>query len=88
MPVNKLPIDDVVDKIKKLLPEDMLHVREEITRNIKATLSASLKDMDLVTREEFDVQARLLAKTRARLEELEAILQRLEQQQDPEQPGK
>ncbi len=34
MPVNKLPIDDVVDKIKKLLPEDMLHVREEITRNI------------------------------------------------------
>lgn len=76
--LNKLQIDEVVEKVRNLLPDDANRVRDEINQKLKATLTASLKNMDLVTREEFDIQARLLAKTRARLEELQSRIDELE----------
>ncbi|MCG8324040.1 MAG: accessory factor UbiK family protein [Thiotrichales bacterium] len=78
MNVDKLQIDEVVDTIRKLLPEDAGMVRNEIQQKIKTALIAGLKNMDLVTREEFDIQARLLARTRAKLDELEAQVENLE----------
>ncbi|MGC8011168.1 accessory factor UbiK family protein [Salmonella enterica] len=50
-------------------------------KNVKAMLSQGFAKLDLVTREEFDVQAQVLAKTRARLEALEARVAELEAQQ-------
>ena len=50
----------------------------DVEKNLKAGLSAWLARLDLVTREEFDVQAQALAHTRARMQELEARLARLE----------
>ncbi|GAA5232834.1 accessory factor UbiK family protein [Verticiella sediminum] len=50
----------------------------DVQRNVKAMMTDAFGRLDLVTREEFDVQAELLARTRARVEALETRLQRLE----------
>jgi BMFP domain-containing protein YqiC len=51
---------------------------KDIERNVKAMMTQGFSKLDLVTREEFDVQAQVLAKTRARLELLETRLAELE----------
>lgn len=50
----------------------------DLERNARAMLSAGFARLDLVTREEFDVQSRVLARTREKLAELEARIARLE----------
>ncbi|KWE58183.1 phosphoheptose isomerase [Burkholderia ubonensis] len=52
---------------------------KDIERNVKAMLSQGFSRLDLVTREEFDTQAQVLARTRVRLEELEKRVAELEQ---------
>ncbi|RJG04823.1 accessory factor UbiK family protein [Noviherbaspirillum cavernae] len=53
---------------------------KDLEKNVKAMLSQGFSKLDLVTREEFDVQSQVLAKTRAKLEELEARVAELEAQ--------
>lgn len=50
----------------------------DMEKNLRASLAAWLSRLDLVTREEFDVQAQVLARTREKLAELEARLSTLE----------
>jgi BMFP domain-containing protein YqiC len=52
---------------------------KDVERNVKAMLSQGFSKLDLVTREEFDTQAQVLMRTRARLEELERRVAELEQ---------
>lgn len=70
--------DEVIKQFTQLLPDDLKQAKQDIEKNMKAALSATLARMDLVTREEFDVQSELLARTRALLQDLEARLARLE----------
>ena len=51
---------------------------KDIEKNVKAMMTQGFSRLDLVTREEFDVQAQVLAKTRAKLEALEARVAELE----------
>lgn len=51
---------------------------KDIERNVKAMMTQGFSKLDLVTREEFDIQAQVLAKTRAKLEALEARVVALE----------
>lgn len=53
---------------------------KDIEKNVKAMLSSGFSKLDLVTREEFDVQAQVLATTRAKLEALETRVTELEAQ--------
>lgn len=55
----------------------------DLEKTLKATLTALFAKLDLVTREEFDVQAQVLARTREKLVELEARLARLEGKPGP-----
>lgn len=57
----------------------------DMEKNLKASLSAWLSKLDLVSREEFDVQAQVLARTREKLAELEARLAGLERTSNGEQ---
>ncbi len=75
-------IDEVIKQFTRLLPDDLQQARQDIEKNMKAALSASLARMDLVTRQEFDVQSELLAKTRSLLQDLEAKVARLEAEQE------
>ncbi len=60
------------------LPADTRQLTHDVQKNIRAAISAALARLDLVTREEFDVQAALLARTRTRLEEMEERVAKLE----------
>lgn len=51
---------------------------KDIEKNVKAMMTQGFSKLDLVTREEFDVQAQVLAKTRAKLEALELRMTELE----------
>jgi len=51
---------------------------KDIERNVKAMVTQGFSKLDLVTREEFDIQAQVLARTRAKLEALEARVAELE----------
>jgi BMFP domain-containing protein YqiC len=55
---------------------------KDLERNLKAALSAFFSRLDLVTREEFDVQREVLLRTREKLEQLEAKVAELERQRD------
>ena len=60
---------------------------KDLEKNVKAMLSQGFSRLDLVTREEFDVQAQVLAKTRAKVDALEARLAELEALSRDRQPG-
>lgn len=74
-------VEDVVSKIGDLIPQDLKTMRAEFHTNAKAVLVAGLKKMDLVTREEFDVQKAVLAKTREKLKMLETELKNIQSKQ-------
>ena len=73
-------IEAIAERIAGLLPEDARVLRDEFKSNIRPLLEAALNRMDLVTRDEFDAQTRVLERTRTKLEQLERELGRLESQ--------
>ncbi|MCW8923359.1 MAG: accessory factor UbiK family protein [Gammaproteobacteria bacterium] len=75
---NKYTFDDLAKKITGLLPGNVQQIQQDLETNIKALLQSSLSKMNLVTREEFDVQSALLARTREKLEQLEKQLAEIE----------
>lgn len=70
-------INDMQNKIHQVLENSPA---KDIEKNLKAMMSQGFAKFDLVTREEFDVQAQVLANTRAKLEALEAQVALLEAQ--------
>ena len=75
MALKPPPIGDVLRQINELLGDSAL--RHEADRNARALLQSALRRLDVVSREEFDTQAEILARTQARVEELEALLDTL-----------
>jgi hypothetical protein len=75
----KNTFDDLAKKITDLLPDNVLQLRKDLEANIRVLLQNALSKMNLVTREEFDVQAALLARTREKLDKLDKLLRELEQ---------
>jgi len=53
----------------------------DLENNLKAIIQAAFEKLDLVSREEFDIQQRLLLQTRMKLDELESLIKTLEQNQ-------
>ena len=80
--IKQEKIDNFFQEFTKLLPDDLRDFKQDIDRNLKAALNASFARMDLVTREEFDIQTALLSKTRTLVEELEQKLNKLENKQE------
>lgn len=68
-------IDELGARIREVLAASPA---QDLERNLKAMLAAGLARLDLVTREEYDAQTRVLERTRARLAELEARLDAIE----------
>ncbi len=69
--INKDTINDITATIKSLLPTDLKSFRDDFSENVKIILQNKLHALNLVTREEFDVQVALLQKSQAKLELLE-----------------
>jgi BMFP domain-containing protein YqiC len=76
--MDSLRIDELARRLLEQLPPALGAVREDLEAGFRAVLRERLAGLDLVTRDEFDAQTRVLARTRARLEALEARLAALE----------
>ena len=76
--INPKTLDEISKHIDDALPEGLVQLRQDVKQNLRAGLEAALSRADLVTREEFDVQAAVLARTREKLTALEETVARLE----------
>ena len=78
-------IDELARRVSEMVPPGLRDAGDELQANVKATLQAGLAKLDLVTREEFEVQRAVLLRTREKLDALERALQELEARRTP--PG-
>ncbi|AXA84884.1 hypothetical protein DCD74_09500 [Lysobacter oculi] len=76
--IDLAQLDDLARRLGGLLPPSLREGREELQENFKSVLQAGLARLDLVTREEFEVQRAVLLKTREKLEALERSVAELE----------
>ena len=76
--MNDKFIDDLAGKLAASVPEGIRALREDLETNFRSVLDNGLNRLDLVTREEFEVQEAVLARTRAKLDALEKRLAELE----------
>lgn len=72
------PIDNLVNEILNRLPQGSDVLREDLNNNLRTAILAAMKKLNLVTRDEFDAQRAVLEKTREKLNELDAIVRKLE----------
>ena len=72
-------IDDLARRLAGSVPESVVALRRDLEQNFKGVLQGQLARLELVTREEFDVQAAVLKRTRAKLAALEKRLAELEE---------
>ena len=85
--IDLAQLDDLARRLGGLLPPSLREGSEELQENFKSVLQAGLSRLDLVTREEFEVQRAVLLKTREKLEALERSVAELEAERSPGQPG-
>ena len=78
--ISSEKFDALIGRIMSSLPRDVTLAKQDLEKNLKAAISAGLSKMELVTREEYDVQVALLQRTREKLETLERKLADLEEQ--------
>lgn len=76
-------LDDLSRRLVDSLPPGVRQVQDDLQKTFSAVLQSTLSRMNLVTREEFDVQAGVLARTREKLEALERLVADLEAQAKP-----
>ncbi len=80
-------LDDLAENLGKLLPPGVAELKSDFEQNAKAAVQSALGNLDLVTREEFDVQSQVLTKTRQRVQALEDRLAQLENMGNETQVG-
>lgn len=71
-------IDELAKQLAAAVPKNLRALGEDLEKNFRSLLVSGFERMDLVTREEFDLQAAVLERTREKLEQLEARLSELE----------
>jgi len=76
--MDKQDIDQIALRLVSLVPPGLAQVQQDLRANFRDVLAQGLRRLDLVTREEFDVQVQVLARTRARVDELEQRVAELE----------
>lgn len=77
-------LEDLAAKLGQVIPPSLKSLRHELEDNFRAVLRANLDKFDLVSRERFDLQADLLARTQAKLALLEKRLKALEKAAEPD----
>ena len=80
-------IDDIARKLFESVPPALRTVQKDLETNFLAVLRSGLSKLDVVSREEFDTQMKVLERTRARLEQLEAKVAEMEAARAPGAAG-
>ena len=71
-------IDDIANRLASAIPPGLNNLKDDLEKTFQAVLQGALGKLDLVTREEFEVQKMVLAKTRSKLEDLERRVSEME----------
>ncbi len=77
--IDSTLLDDLAKRVTAVLPDGLQTLHADIQKNIRSILEAGLGHLELVSREEFELQSALLARSREKLEQLEQRLAELEQ---------
>ncbi|GBE10881.1 membrane fusogenic activity [bacterium BMS3Bbin12] len=80
-------LDDLARRLAEAVPPAVRGFQEDLQKNLRAGLQAAFARLDLVPRQEFDVQSDVLARTREKLEALEARVAELERRGQEPPPG-
>jgi BMFP domain-containing protein YqiC len=75
--MDKNLLDNLATRLADAVPDDLNNLRDDLRKNFHAVLQSALGNLDLVSREEFDVQRKVLERTRNKLENLERELEEL-----------
>ena len=76
--INVQSIDELAQRLAALIPPNLEQARQDVAATFRSALQSGLRQLDLVTREEFDVQRCVLLRTREKIEELEQQVLALE----------
>ncbi|HWG70801.1 MAG TPA: accessory factor UbiK family protein [Steroidobacteraceae bacterium] len=82
--MNSSSLDDLARRLADSVPEPVRAFGRDLEGNFKAVLQAQLAKLNLVNRQEFDVQAAILERTQAKLTAMEARLKELEARLTPQ----
>ena len=77
--MNEKTLQDLVRKLADAVPDGLQSVRSDLEKNFRSVLQSGFDKLELVTREEFEVQEAVLQRTREKLEALEERLKELEE---------
>ena len=80
-------LDELARRLAAAVPPGARAIGEDLEKSFRAMLQSAFAQLDLVTREEFDAQSRVLARTRELLERLEGRVARLEEAAGLREPG-
>lgn len=72
--------DALSKKLTDVVPDSLRDVKKDLEKNFRSVLQSAFSKLDLVTRDEFDVQTKVLSKTRLKLEELAEQVAKLEEE--------
>jgi len=75
---TRFSLDELARQLVESVPQNLKVLGQDLERNFKTLLQSGLERMELVTREEFDLQRAVLDRTRAKLEQMESRLGELE----------
>src|ERR1700724_4517738 len=82
--LNSSGLDELARRLAESVPESVRAFGRDLEGNFKAVLQAQLSKLDLVSRQEFDVQAAILERTQAKLTAMEARLKEIEARLTPQ----
>ena len=82
--INSSGLDELARRLAESVPESVRAFGRDLEGNFKAVLQAQLSKLDLVSRQEFDVQAAILERTQTKLTAMEARLKELEARLTPQ----
>jgi BMFP domain-containing protein YqiC len=85
--MDNFRIDEIAKRLLESVPPALRSMQQDLESNFRAVLRSSLGKLDLVTRDEFDTQTRVLERTRTRLEQLESQVKALEAALGGASPG-
>jgi len=75
--IDSQQINSIADKISSLLPPGFEKIKDDVEGKMREVLMQQLSKLELVTREEFDIQTKVLARTRAKLDALEKRIEEM-----------
>lgn len=76
--IDSKKINDMVSKLADAIPPGVKQIPGDVEKSFKTIVKSGLSKMDMVSREEFDAQAKVLARTRKKLEQLEKRMKEIE----------